>query len=509
MLEIEQDNPNEIHIYVQGTILKFSILEFAIISELKCTENIEDHLYTESSKSVLMAKYFPDARNSVKKMIFVQRFKLENFDNNTDALNMSILYFILTFVYSQIHDTTIRRYDFVMVADERLDLPVIEDIELNDPEFPFSHDTSVDHCGKRPTVDIHTHSNSELQDFEDFSIVPPQKILKKAGFNTDISTSQPIKRGMTVRFDAKTVEMQKHHKIPTSVSRGYMSIDKTPNSVSEHVDAGKMCPTSSSKSVDKKFNDLHDIIVKQHEDSNVKIDKQHSKLMQMLTNNKHTEKKVVGDTDKFISDESSDDMSEDAYFYGNRSSIHKLSKEFEGCSVDIENATLDVLVEAVVNQKSNYINVETSITDHIHKDQPYNYRICSSRDIDAIMEGLAAPVDELPLEVVIPTKATVNQHFICDSHFPLDFSDAVVTNVVRNQFGTQSAISSEPSELSSVQVVFTSLANSVAAQNERPTTVLANPVANTAAAKIWDFTRMNPPSFTGSKSDEDPQKFLD
>ncbi|KAF3673010.1 hypothetical protein FXO38_05837 [Capsicum annuum] len=145
-----------------------------------------------------------------------------------------------------------------------------------------------------------------------------------------------------------------------------MSTDKTPNSVSEHVDAGKMCPTSSSKSVnqstsdvnwdeiksvDKKFNDLHDIIVKQHEDSNVKIDKQHSKLMQMLTNNNHTEKKVVGDTNKFIGDESSDDMSEDAYFDGNRSSIHKLSKEFEGCSVDIENATLDVLVEAVVNQK--------------------------------------------------------------------------------------------------------------------------------------------------------------
>ncbi|KAF3663141.1 hypothetical protein FXO37_12160 [Capsicum annuum] len=399
MLEIEQDNPNEIHIYVQGTILKFSILEFTIISRLKCTGNIEDHLYTESSKSVLMAKYFPDARNSVKKMIFVQRFKLENFDNNTDALNMSILYFILTFVYSQVHDATIRRYDFVMVADE--------------------------------------------------SIVPPQKILKKAGFNTDISTSQPIKRGRTVRFDAKTVEMQKRHKIPTSVSRGYMSTDKTPNSVSEHVDAGKMCPTSSSKSVnqstsdvnwdeiksvDKKFNDLHDIIVKQHEDSNVKIDKQHSKLMQMLTNNNHTEKKVVGDTNKFIGDESSDDMSEDAYFDGNRSSIHKLSKEFEGCSVDIENATLDVLVEAVVNQKLNYVNVETSITNHIHKDQPYNFRICSSRDIDAIMEGLAAPVDELPLEVVIPTKATVNQHFFCDSHFPLDFSDAVVTKFAFDDF---------------------------------------------------------------------------
>ncbi|KAF3658656.1 hypothetical protein FXO37_14318 [Capsicum annuum] len=36
-----------------------------------------------------------------------------------------------------------------------------------------------------------------------------------------------------------------------------------------------------------------------------------------------------------------------------------------------------------------------------------------------------------------------------------------------------------------------------------------NPVANTIVARIRDFTRMNPPSFTRSKSDENPQEFLD
>lgn len=43
-------------------------------------------------------------------------------------------------------------------------------------------------------------------------------------------------------------------------------------------------------------------------------------------------------------------------------------QKFEGCSVDIENATLDALVEAVVNQILNYTNVETLITVHVHKD---------------------------------------------------------------------------------------------------------------------------------------------
>ncbi|KAF3618250.1 hypothetical protein FXO37_34273 [Capsicum annuum] len=56
---------------------------------------------------------------------------------------------------------------------------------------------------------------------------------------------------------------------------------------------------------------------------------------------------------------------------------------------------------------------------------------------------------------------------------------------------------------------FTTLAQSVAAQNERPTVVPANPVANSVAIRIQDFTRMNPPSFLGSKTDEDSQEFLD
>ncbi|PHT30800.1 Carotenoid 9,10(9',10')-cleavage dioxygenase 1, partial [Capsicum baccatum] len=45
--------------------------------------------------------------------------------------------------------------------------------------------------------------------------------------------------------------------------------------------------------------------------------------------------------------------------------------------------------------------------------------------------------------------------------------------------------------------------------NECPTAVPTNLVANTASARIRGFTRMNPPSFFGSKSDEDPQEFLD
>ena len=60
-----------------------------------------------------------------------------------------------------------------------------------------------------------------------------------------------------------------------------------------------------------------------------------------------------------------------------------------------------------------------------------------------------------------------------------------------------------------LRATFTILAQSMAAQTEWPPIILANPLATLKAARVRDFTRMNPPSFHGSKSDEDPQEFID
>ncbi|XP_047250063.1 uncharacterized protein LOC124885855 [Capsicum annuum] len=45
----------------KGKILKFTILEFSIITSLKCTGDIDEFMYTSSSKSPLMSKYFPES----------------------------------------------------------------------------------------------------------------------------------------------------------------------------------------------------------------------------------------------------------------------------------------------------------------------------------------------------------------------------------------------------------------------------------------------------------------
>ncbi|PHT38608.1 Potassium transporter 5 [Capsicum baccatum] len=46
------------------------------------------------------------------------------------------------------------------------------------------------------------------------------------------------------------------------------------------------------------------------------------------------------------------------------------------------------------------------------------------------------------------------------------------------------------------RATFTTLDHSVEAQNDHPTAILANPVANTIVARIQDFTRMNPSLFS-------------
>ncbi|KAF3685344.1 hypothetical protein FXO37_00715 [Capsicum annuum] len=55
---------------------------------------------------------------------------------------------------------------------------------------------------------------------------------------------------------------------------------------------------------------------------------------------------------------------------------------------------------------------------------------------------------------------------------------------------------------------FTTLAQSVAAQNEWLIVIPTIPVANSATTKIGDFTRMNPSSLLRSKVGEDPQEFI-
>ncbi|KAF3653813.1 hypothetical protein FXO38_15469 [Capsicum annuum] len=62
MLEVEQPNQEEIHVFVKGQILRFFINEFALIIGLKCFGNVDDFKYEDSSLSRLMKRLMASLR---------------------------------------------------------------------------------------------------------------------------------------------------------------------------------------------------------------------------------------------------------------------------------------------------------------------------------------------------------------------------------------------------------------------------------------------------------------
>ncbi|XP_055835052.1 uncharacterized protein LOC129903514, partial [Solanum dulcamara] len=118
LLEVDQKNKEELHIrHVQGNILRFTINDFAIITGLRCTGNMNDFKYSDDQASRLLSLYFPGAKNGVNKARFVERFLVGGWKTNEDAVQMAILYFIHTFVFSQLGDAPISVDDFKMVED--------------------------------------------------------------------------------------------------------------------------------------------------------------------------------------------------------------------------------------------------------------------------------------------------------------------------------------------------------------------------------------------------------
>ncbi|PHU28740.1 hypothetical protein BC332_00833 [Capsicum chinense] len=72
MLEIEQPNQEEMHVFIKGNILRFSIYEFALKTSLNCFCNVEDFKYDDSSSSRLMRRLMASLRQEffVEKQLY-------------------------------------------------------------------------------------------------------------------------------------------------------------------------------------------------------------------------------------------------------------------------------------------------------------------------------------------------------------------------------------------------------------------------------------------------------
>ncbi|KAF3619435.1 hypothetical protein FXO37_33687 [Capsicum annuum] len=62
------------HVFVKGNILRFSIYEFVLITNLKCYENVGGFRYEDSSQSRLLRRYFPQSMNGIDKEALIEHF---------------------------------------------------------------------------------------------------------------------------------------------------------------------------------------------------------------------------------------------------------------------------------------------------------------------------------------------------------------------------------------------------------------------------------------------------
>ncbi|KAH0775534.1 hypothetical protein KY290_006945 [Solanum tuberosum] len=145
--EIVSSSKDAIMIHVNGTSLRFTIRDFAIIAGLKCSDNEFDFVFNTKEPNKIIHQYF-DVDKPITKKHLVDNFNNKVWgDNDDDALKFAVLFFIHTFILSEEPTTTIiDRKDFDLVESGRyMDYPW--DKKAFDLLIQHLH-TKVKHDGK-------------------------------------------------------------------------------------------------------------------------------------------------------------------------------------------------------------------------------------------------------------------------------------------------------------------------------------------------------------------------
>ncbi|WMV27517.1 hypothetical protein MTR67_020902 [Solanum verrucosum] len=123
--EIEGSSKDAILIHVNGTTLRFTIRDFAIISGLKCSDNEKDFVFNTEEPNKIILQYF-GVEKAITKSQLVEKFDNKVWgDNDDDAVKFAILFYIHSFILSEKPTSTvIDRKDFDLVESGRyIDYP--------------------------------------------------------------------------------------------------------------------------------------------------------------------------------------------------------------------------------------------------------------------------------------------------------------------------------------------------------------------------------------------------
>ncbi|KAK6794559.1 hypothetical protein RDI58_008012 [Solanum bulbocastanum] len=123
--EIEGSSKNAILIHVNGTTLRFTIHDFTIITELKCSDNENDFVFNTEEPNMIILHYFGVGKAITKKQL-VDNFSNKVWeDNDDDGVKFVILFYIHSFILSEESTTTVidRKYFDLVESGRYIDYP--------------------------------------------------------------------------------------------------------------------------------------------------------------------------------------------------------------------------------------------------------------------------------------------------------------------------------------------------------------------------------------------------
>uniref|UniRef100_M0ZZK6 Ulp1 protease family, C-terminal catalytic domain containing protein n=1 Tax=Solanum tuberosum TaxID=4113 RepID=M0ZZK6_SOLTU len=439
---------------------------------------LKDFTYPISKISRLVQRYFPGPHSNINKGRLVDRFELGIWDSSDDALQMAILYFIHTFVFSQLGDAPIPIEDFFMVEDgsykqfpwgqlaftklmksfRKEYKPDKQMYRLN--EFPYALNIWVYECASAIHIEIAVREGNGIPRVCNWKVVGAKP--KYEMFMENIFTENDCSNVQPTQEELESLDLPNNSHVPpnrpaTSVAN---QEEVQPDNVSDFEEFSSKPPEQllrrctlprRTSSDNARLQDLEGHI-KSYVDQKIRalealIIKNHSELMKaVVAKDNKSDKDIGGISMPHIVDDSVDkgnvdlESASDQLFQQPISPIHMdfatvdhdgdaSVMEVEQRLVNEENvakieepsikdfATVDHDVDANdVEVEQRHVNEE-----NVAKDSSKAASIPSGTEtvIDAIVYKLPnEPINVAPLSVIIPPQLTNSDDFLSDSQLP-------------------------------------------------------------------------------------------
>ena len=120
MRTVVHPSEQEMWFDINGSKIKFSVNEFALISGLKCVGNVSKRLYTSGVSDRFKTQFFP-GKATVSRKAIKDAFNNYSGDSDEEILKLGLLYLISNFCFSKAPGKIVDIYDILLVDSKNFD----------------------------------------------------------------------------------------------------------------------------------------------------------------------------------------------------------------------------------------------------------------------------------------------------------------------------------------------------------------------------------------------------